>query len=50
MLLSGIAAAAAFCGRRERERPPARRAYKMKSVLPRETSPEQYQQGEQLEL
>jgi hypothetical protein len=51
LLLSGIAVAAALIlwAQEQRERP-VTPAYEMKAVLPRETSPAQYQQADQREL
>jgi len=49
--LSGIVVAAALVlWAQQRERPVALPAYELKSVLPRETSPAQYQQVDQREL
>ncbi len=50
--MGGIAAAAALVlWAQEHERLPARQlAYEMRSALPRETSPAQYQQVDQREL
>jgi hypothetical protein len=51
VFLSSLAVLAALVlWAQQRERPPDRLAYELKSVLPRETSPAQYQQVDQREL
>jgi hypothetical protein len=51
LALSSIAAAAVLVlWAQQRERPGERPGYEVKSVLPRETSPAQYRQVDQIEL